>query len=223
MITDRNLPAGTLLKATYKAEEYLAEILTYENEAKLTVKVLEGNTTLAMPADRTFNSLSKAAMAITGNSVNGWRFWTLAAQPSGKTSDLDAVLDTPAGREALAGGLDPSDVGRVEGSIDLTVPPAAQEPASGPLDPIDRVSAPEARARKARSFTPIKQTANQRGTTAEETRMWCHGCQASFIARLGEADSGSTSDYKADNATCPNGHRVGDMREAALGANGEQD
>ena len=53
------LPAGTELRATYKGQTYLA-------------RVASGALTLN---GKRFDSLSAAAVSITGSPVNGWTFW----------------------------------------------------------------------------------------------------------------------------------------------------
>ena len=65
-VKNLHLPNGTKLRANYKGQTYYAII-------KLD-KWHDGN-------DRRFNSPSEAASAITGNNVNGWRFW-FAQRPS---------------------------------------------------------------------------------------------------------------------------------------------
>ena len=61
------LPAGTELRATYKARTHLARVAAGALE-------LNG---------RKFDSPSAAAISITGNPVNGWTFWQcrLPGQP----------------------------------------------------------------------------------------------------------------------------------------------
>ena len=54
------LPKGTQLKATYQAQQYFARV---------------GDGVITNAHGDTFTSLSAAASAITGNNVNGWRFW----------------------------------------------------------------------------------------------------------------------------------------------------
>lgn len=54
------LPSGTELRARYKGQQYSAQIL---DGKWLNLDGLE------------FNSPSAAASAITGTTVNGWRFW----------------------------------------------------------------------------------------------------------------------------------------------------
>ena len=58
-------PAGTRLSARYRGQEFIAEVVTAEGG--------EGARALEFQGAR-YASLS-AAKAITGNSVNGWRFW----------------------------------------------------------------------------------------------------------------------------------------------------
>ncbi|MBX3703590.1 MAG: DUF2924 domain-containing protein [Steroidobacteraceae bacterium] len=53
------LPAGTALRATYKGQTHLARV---------------ANGALQLDG-RSFGSVSAAAMHITGNPVNGWKFW----------------------------------------------------------------------------------------------------------------------------------------------------
>ncbi len=86
-ITDRNLKPTTLLKATHKGASYLAEVKAFLDEKHIS---LEGLEPIGIQG-RTWTSLSAAACDITGNSVNGWRFWALAAPPAGKTSDLEPL------------------------------------------------------------------------------------------------------------------------------------
>lgn len=213
MITDRNLKPTTLLKAEYKKATYLAEIKSYQDEKNLTLEILEGSTELA---GRQFSSLSKAAMAITGNSVNGWRFWTVAAEAHGKVkpedvvSRIDDILTEPK-----------PTVTRVEGAVDLSGPEPAPEQLAGvdlPTAAQDAgfgnggaFTADAKRKSKPKVFNPIKRTAQQGGLEEGETRMWCAGCMASFKTEL------APDAFKADEATCPNGHNVGEMREAAAG------
>ena len=63
----RELPAiGARLSAHYRGQEFFAEVVAAEDR--------EGSTTVECQGAR-YRSLSAAAKAITGNSVNGWRFW----------------------------------------------------------------------------------------------------------------------------------------------------
>ncbi len=62
----RDLKAGQKLVARYKGQEYSVLVLAGENDA------------LAFELDSKtiFKSLSMAGNAVTGGSVNGWRFWS---------------------------------------------------------------------------------------------------------------------------------------------------
>jgi rubrerythrin len=91
-ITNRNLTAGTRLEAKYRGQHYEAEVGTGADFYTLTAapeRDLQG---------RHFKSLSKAANAITGNSVNGWRFWSLATGEATRLADefIDSHQDQPA-------------------------------------------------------------------------------------------------------------------------------
>jgi hypothetical protein len=59
-------PAGTRLSGRYRGQEFIAEVIAAEGG--------EGARALEYQGTR-YASLSAAAKAITGNSVNGWRFW----------------------------------------------------------------------------------------------------------------------------------------------------
>jgi len=59
-------PAGTILVGRYHGKGHRAAIV--ERDGRLVVKV----------GRDAYGSLSAAAQAITGSSVNGWRFWTVA-------------------------------------------------------------------------------------------------------------------------------------------------
>ena len=77
-ITNRNLNPGTRLEATYRKQRFAAVV---DEDGSI---VLQAQSEGVLPSQRSFKSLSKAANAITGNSVNGWRFWSLLeAAPTG--------------------------------------------------------------------------------------------------------------------------------------------
>jgi hypothetical protein len=57
-------PPGTRLSARYRGQELSAEVVAAE----------DGAHAVECQGAR-YRSLSAAAKAITGNSVNGWRFW----------------------------------------------------------------------------------------------------------------------------------------------------
>ena len=59
-------PTGTRLSGRYRGQEFIAEVVTAEGG--------EGTRVLEFQGAR-YASLSAAAKAISGNSVNGWRFW----------------------------------------------------------------------------------------------------------------------------------------------------
>ena len=60
MAAGRHLPNGTKLKAIYKGKRYLAEVV---------------NGRIRREEGEILNSLSAAAKSVTGNNVNGLRFW----------------------------------------------------------------------------------------------------------------------------------------------------
>ena len=69
-ITNRNLPAGTVLVARYKGEQHRVLVLESENG---TGYELDGGTI--------FKSLSSAGSAVmNGTACNGWRFWTVEGE-----------------------------------------------------------------------------------------------------------------------------------------------
>jgi len=59
-------PEGTLLKARFKREEYKAEVVRASLEPSRRAIRFKG---------REYKTMTEAAKAITGNNVNGWRFW----------------------------------------------------------------------------------------------------------------------------------------------------
>lgn len=60
--------AGVQLLARYKGTDYLAEVVAGE----------DGKPRYRLAGGREFNSPSAAGKAITGQSVNGWKFWSIA-------------------------------------------------------------------------------------------------------------------------------------------------
>ncbi len=68
-IENRNLPPGTALTATYKKQVYTCEVV--KTDDGIAYRLADG---------RTFKSLSSAGNAVTGGSVNGWRFWSVAGE-----------------------------------------------------------------------------------------------------------------------------------------------
>ncbi len=89
-ITNRNLPIGTVLEATFKKVAYRCSVEAGE-EGRLQFKLDDG---------RTFNSPSAAASALMdGKAANGWRFWSVG----GGEEDLAASRE-PAPAKATKPG-----------------------------------------------------------------------------------------------------------------------
>ncbi len=75
-IENRNLPPGTALTATYKKQVFTCEVV--KTDEGIAYRLADG---------RTFKSLSSAGNAVTGGSVNGWRFWSLAGEQGSQLCD----------------------------------------------------------------------------------------------------------------------------------------
>lgn len=95
-IENRDLPAGTVLKARHKGKEHTCEVVKTTDGLRYRLK--DG---------REFSSPSSAGKEITGGvAVNGWRFWSLdgdaeppkakAEQPEAKTSANESTKKAPA-------------------------------------------------------------------------------------------------------------------------------
>ncbi len=68
-IANRDIPAGTFLRATYKKQPCICRV---EKEA-------DGKPAFVLEGGRRFKSPSAAASAVMGGkAVNGWLFWSLA-------------------------------------------------------------------------------------------------------------------------------------------------
>ena len=78
-ITDRNLKPGTRLVATHKKNRYFAKI---DEQGRA---ILQAESEGPLPVEWTYKSLSAAGQAITGNSVNGWRFWSVEGDETPET------------------------------------------------------------------------------------------------------------------------------------------
>ena len=79
-IENRNLEPGTKLVATYKKENYRAEVVAGE----------EGKVLYRLENGREFKSPSAAGTAITSRACNGWRFWSVdAAVPETESPHQD--------------------------------------------------------------------------------------------------------------------------------------
>ena len=86
-LENRDLKAGQKLVARYKGQEHTVLVLG-DDKTGLGFE-LDGETT--------FKSLSTAGNAVTGGSVNGWRFWSLEGELKEKR-ETDAK---PAGRRSV--------------------------------------------------------------------------------------------------------------------------
>ena len=70
-IVNRELKPGTRLVATYRKQEYQAQVVTGE----------DGKPRYRLEDGREFKSLSAAGSAImAGQACNGWRFWSLVEE-----------------------------------------------------------------------------------------------------------------------------------------------
>jgi hypothetical protein len=187
MITNRNLSPGTRLVAKYRGQDHHALILDAGDV--FLQREIEDTTPIA---DRTYKSLSKAANAITGNSVNGWRFWSIAEiQPPTDEeeeawqlgpNDAPGLEDEPrtcafCGAQ-MAEGDDPNECSHAEGQ-------------GGAAGTIGNEPAPKL-------LRNIKRTANQLGIPASEVRFFCRACCKSFLS----PENGTGPE------ACPEGHPV---------------
>jgi len=68
-------PVGTRLSGRHRGQEFSAEVVAAEGG--------EGAHAVECQGAR-YRSLSAAAKAITGNSVNGWRFWKIVEAHQGE-------------------------------------------------------------------------------------------------------------------------------------------
>ena len=87
-IVNRDLPNGTILTATHKGQEHLAEV----------VVASDGTRSYKLASGREYKSPSAAAQAITGASANGWSFG--ASRPPRVTRPQARHPHTARGREA---------------------------------------------------------------------------------------------------------------------------
>src|SRR4051812_18868634 len=78
MITNRELPAGTVLTAKFKKTAFTCEVVV-DGEGKRTYRLADG---------KTFTSPSAAGSAVmNGVACNGWRFWTVLGEEPAPTSE----------------------------------------------------------------------------------------------------------------------------------------
>lgn len=87
-ITNRNLPAGTVLTGRYKGQTYRCTVL--EDEGKLTFS-LEDNSIHPSPS-------AAASRVMGGVSANGWRFWTVESDLREKAARADNAEKHPVGK-----------------------------------------------------------------------------------------------------------------------------
>src|SRR5678815_4236255 len=78
-ITNRNLPAGSILAGRYKGQTYRCTVL--ENEGRLAYS-LEDNSIHPSPS-------AAASKVMGGVSANGWRFWSLESDLPPKPSKAE--------------------------------------------------------------------------------------------------------------------------------------
>ena len=83
-ITNRNLPAGTVLAGRYKGQTYRCTVL--ENEGRLAYS-LEDNSIHPSPS-------AAASKVMGGTSANGWRFWSLEGDLPEKATKAKAEKTT---------------------------------------------------------------------------------------------------------------------------------
>lgn len=119
-ITNRNLQPGMVLTAKYKGLHYAAVVLTDGKSLELPAR----HDRVGFATPRTFTSPSAAAMAITGNSVNGWRFWTIDGP---EALSLEAANDPAVeAAHAMANSL-PSGAGAAANDLGALTPEEADE------------------------------------------------------------------------------------------------
>lgn len=74
MIENRDaLQEGVVLVARYRKEECRAHVVGSDSGPQIVLDKAPDRKAVG----KTYSSVSAAAMAITGNSVNGWRFWSV--------------------------------------------------------------------------------------------------------------------------------------------------
>lgn len=99
-ITNRDLPAGTKLRATYKKVEHTCTVEFGE----------EGKREYVLADGKRFTSPSAAGTAVMGGSAcNGWRFWSVdGAEPAAEAKpagEKPARKSNSGGRKKKAAGL----------------------------------------------------------------------------------------------------------------------
>jgi hypothetical protein len=191
MIANRNdVQPGARLTASYRGRTWLAEVA--EGGILITDNMhpdLDG---------QIFKSLSTAANAITGNSVNGWRFWSLAEPGAGNQRDREGhertAEDTGADDDEWSAGTpDPTDEEEEAWQIGPNDAPGLEDQVEFDGRPAPHQGQPAPRLQR-----NIKRTANQRGIPASQVRFFCSACMKSFL---------SPEDGQGPEA-CPEGHPV---------------
>lgn len=192
-ITNRNLNAGDRLIATHKKATYAAEVLSPD---PLKIEIVEAYRIDLVGA--TFSSLSKAAMAITGNSVNGWRFWTVVGAPA-------AAEEEPAGQdlEDRAAKM-AEDFEAIEAVADA-IESALERKPRGRRKATDATLRDQA-ARKPRAKRPSK---GDYFSALPDGRIKCAGCLDAYAPEEFERDE--TGDKIV---ACPRGHRADALGDA---------
>ena len=92
-IVNRDLRAGTRLVATYKRQEYRAEVVTGE----------DGKPRYRLEDGQEFKSLSAAGRDImAGRACNGWSFWSLAREEAGLAATPEQTAEPKGDAEPAA-------------------------------------------------------------------------------------------------------------------------
>lgn len=198
MIENRDeIKAGTLLTAKYRGIEHILEA-----EAGVEANTLEYRD---VATGNTYSSLSKAANAITGNSVNGWRFWSFAASPAGKVGESGEPSPEGPRRSRRA-----KQVGSIE---ELASAPSIDAlPDAKPSKASKAAKAPR-KSRKPSSTAPIYLSPVQSGLEEGQARYFCRGCMETFIADAG-------LNLKDPTTACGNGHTIAAMTEMLQSGDG---
>ena len=103
-ITNRDLPMGTILTATYKREPYRCRIFV-NDEGKRSYRFEDGPL-----ADQSFPSPSAAGSAVmAGTACNGWRFWWVEGEEPAPAANAERA-EKPAKAKAAAKAKAPAKV-----------------------------------------------------------------------------------------------------------------
>ncbi len=89
-VENRDLSAGTVLKARHKGKEHTCEVV--KTKDGLRYRLADG---------KEFNSPSSAGGEITGGvAVNGWRFWSLGSEPKPRKARGDKAQAKTSAKES---------------------------------------------------------------------------------------------------------------------------